>query len=317
MNNPKGNPKQYDLLIIGSGPAGLSASIYASRYRIKHLVLGSHLGGLMALAPMVENYPGFPRISGLELAKKMEAHAKGLGAEIMAANVTEIIRSGQNFMVKTLEGGTFECRTLIIASGMERQKLNIPGGEEYFGKGVSYCSTCDAAFFKEKVVAVVGGANAAVMSAVHLAEFCHKVYLVYRKRQLPAEPIWIERAENNAKIKIIYEANLTEIVGDGSKVIGAKLDKPWEGKNDLSLDGVFIEIGNVPGTGLVAGLGVEINEKKFIKVKTDMSTNISGLFAAGDIADVAGEFQQIIMATAEGARAALSVSKYLKEGRLR
>lgn len=301
------------MVIIGSGPGGLSASIYASRYRIKHLVLGSHLGGAMALAPTVENYPGFSRISGLELAKKMEGHAKDLGAEIITASVTEVSRVAQNFAVKTIEGKTYDCRALIIASGMERQKLDIPGEEEYAGKGVSYCSTCDAAFFKEKVVAVVGGANAAVMSAVHLAEFCQQIYLVYRKKPLRAEPIWVERAQTNPKIKIIYETNLTEIVGDGSKVIGAKLDKPWEGKAELSLDGVFVEIGGVPGTDLVAGLGVEINEKKFIKVKTDMSTNIPGLFAAGDIADVAGEFQQIVMAAAEGARAALSVFKYLKE----
>jgi len=270
----------------------------------------------MALAPTVENYPGFPRISGLELAQKMEAHAKGLGAEIITANVAQIKKSGANFVVKAESGMAYESRTLIVATGMVRQKLNIPGEEEYRGKGVSYCSTCDAAFFKDKVVAVVGGANAAVMSAVHLAEFSRLVYLIYRKKPLRAEPIWIERAENNPKILLIYDTNLAEIMGNGSKVTGVRLDKPFKGANELNLEGVFIEVGGVPGIELVAELGVDIDEGSFIKVGTDMATNVPGLFAAGDVANVAGEFQQIIIATAEGARAALSVFKYLKEGRL-
>jgi len=303
----------YDLIIIGAGPAGLSASIYASRYQIKHLVLGSQLGGAMVWAANIENYPGFESIVGVDLAQKMAEQAKKLGVEIKITGVTQINKKETSFELKTGSGESFETRTLIVATGTQRQKLNVPGEKEYLGKGVSYCSICDAAFFKEKMVAVIGGSNSAAMAAAHLSGFAQKVYLIYRKKPLRADPIWIEIIQKEPKIEIIYETNVMEILGDGQKVTALKLDKPFKESGELKIDGIFIEIGGAPGTELLKLLGVEVNERGYIKVKPDMSTNIPGIFAAGDVADSSGELQQIITATSEGAIAASSVYKFLRK----
>lgn len=304
----------YDLIIIGTGPAGLTASIYASRYKINHLLIGSTLGGTMSWAPLIENYPGFKQISGIELGQKMAEQAKGLGAEIKNTGIVSLSKKGQNFQIETENNEIFETKSLIIATGTQRQKLNIPGETQYLGKGVSYCSTCDGAFFKDKTVAVVGGSNAAVTSAAHLAAFAQKVYLIYRKKPLRAEPVWIEKIQKEPKVEIIYETNVLEIVGDGNLVTGLKLDKNYQDKELLSLNGIFIEIGGIPGTDLVKNLGVELDSKSFIKVSPQMTTNISGIFAAGDVANSSGEFRQIITAAAEGAVATYSVYQYLKGG---
>lgn len=304
----------YDLIIIGAGPAGLTASIYASRYQIKHLLIGSQPGGTMVWASMVENYPGFDSITGVDLAQKMIEQVKKLGVEIKNTGVIEIKRKETNFELKTENDELYEAKTLLIATGTQRQKLNIPGEAEYLGKGVSYCSTCDGAFFKEKIVVVVGGSNAAVMSAFHLAGFSPKVYLIYRRKPLRADPIWVERLQKEPKIEVIYETNVIGIMGDDQKVTALKLDRPYQGNSQLKVDGIFIEIGGAPGTELVKLLKVELDEKGYIKVKPDMSTNIEGVFAAGDVANASGELQQIITAVSEGALAANSVYRYLKEG---
>jgi len=346
-----------DLIIIGAGPAGLTASIYASRYRIKNLVIGSQLGGAMALASAVENYPGFERISGLELAQKMAQQVKVLGAEIINNSVVKIqnsirqpadkIQSASRrtkFKIITEGEKEYQARAIILATGTRRRELGVPGEKEYLGRGVSYCATCDAAFFRDKVVAVVGGANAAVMSADHLARFAKKVYLIYRRKPLRAEPIWVERVEKNPKIEIIYNTNIVRILGgtefeiqnpkhkiqNKSKIQsasrrtkfkikesvgGVELDNPYQGNKYLAVDGVFIEIGGVPGTELAKSLGVELDKKGFVKVNPDMETNVPGVFAAGDIANLHGELQQIVIACSEGAIAAFSVYKFLEKSK--
>jgi len=301
----------YDLIIIGAGPAGLTASIYASRYQIKHLLIGSRLGGTMVWASMIENYPGFELITGADLAQKMMAQVKKLGVEIKNTGVLEIKQKENIFELKTENDEVYEAKALIIATGTQRQKLNIPGEADYLGKGVSYCATCDAAFFKEKTVAVVGGSNAAVTSALHLADLAQKVYLIYRKRPLRADPIWQERAQKNAKVEIIYETNIMGILGDEQKVTALKLDKTYQQNEQLKVDGLFIEIGGQPGTELMKPLGVELNKEGYLKVKPDMSTNVVGIFAAGDVANAFGEFRQIVTATSEGALAANSVYRFL------
>jgi len=309
-----------DLVIIGSGPAGLTASIYASRYRIGNLVIGKEVGGAMALASAVENYPGFERVSGLELAQKMTQQVKALEAEIINDSVVEIqpppsktegSSLAKKFKIITEGGKEYETKAIILATGTRRRELGVPGEKEYLGRGVSYCATCDAAFFRDKVVAVIGGANAAVMSADHLARFAKKVYLIYRRKPLRAEPIWIERVKENPKIEIIYNTNVVRILGEKEVVSRVELDSPYRGRKYLAVEGVFIEIGGVPGTELAKSLGVELDEKRFVKVNPDMETNVSGVFAAGDIANLHGEIQQIIVACAEGAIAAFSVYKYL------
>jgi len=303
----------YNLIIIGAGPAGLTASLYASRYQIKHLLVGSQLGGAMAWAAMVENYPGFSSITGADLAQKMIEQVKKLGVEIKNTGVLEIKQKQKGFELKTENNEVYEAKALIIATGTQRQKLNIPGEAGYLGKGVSYCATCDGAFFKEKIVGVVGGSNAAVTSALHLSDFAQKVYLIYRRKTLRADPIWRERAQKNSKVEIIYETNVMEILGDGNKVDALKLDKPYQSSSQLKVDGLFIEIGGKPGTELVKSLGMELDEKGYLKVKPDMSTSMAGVFAAGDVANASGEFQQIVTATSEGALSANSAYEYLKE----
>ena len=305
----------YDLIIIGAGPAGLTASIYASRYQINHLLIGSQLGGAMAWTAIVENYPGFNPITGIDLTQKMIEQVKRLGGDIRNTGIMKIESKENIFEVKTENDEIFKTKTLIIATGTQRKKLNIPGEAEYLGKGVSYCPTCDGSFFKEKNVAVIGGSNAAVMSAFHLADLAKKIYLIYRRKPLRADPIWIERVKKETKIEVIYETNVVEIFGDEQKMTALKLDKAYQGDKQLKADGLFIEIGGKPGTELIKNLDVDLDEKGYIKAKPDMSTNISGIFAAGDVANIFGELQQIVTATAEGAIAANSVYHFLKENK--
>ena len=301
----------YDLIIVGLGPAGLTAAIYASRYRLKNLLIGKILGGTITLAHKVENYPGFEAISGLEWAQKTEAQAKKLGSEVVYGTVGRLEKTNDGFKALLDDKRQFEAKTLILATGSERRRLGVTGEEKYQGRGVSYCTTCDITFFKDKIVALVGGSDAAVSGSVHAAEFAKKVYVVYRKDKLRAEPIWVEQVLKNPKIEVVYNTNITEILGE-EKVSGVKLDNPYNGLAILALDGVFIEIGSVPGTSLVVGLGVGLDEKGFVKVGEDMATNIAGVFAAGDFTDKAQVLVQMTTACAQGAIAAASVFKFLK-----
>lgn len=307
----------YDLIIIGAGPAGMTASIYASRYRLQHFVIGKTQGGEMALSGRIENYPGFKEISGAELTQKMVEHTQAQGGEIILATVIGVEKTEGRFEIKVDDGKIYQSKTLIIASGTERRKLNIPGEADYVGKGVSYCATCDGPLFKNKTVAVIGGGNAAVGGAIQVADHAEKTYLIYRreKEKMRADPVWKEEFEKKlkeSKIIDIYQTNLTEIKGDGQKVTSITLDKPYQGINELKVDGVFIEVGSVPTTNLVKNIGVKTNEAGYIKVNPDQSTGCPGIFAAGDITTGSDRMQQIVAAAAEGAVAAASVYKYLK-----
>lgn len=302
----------YDLIIIGTGPAGCTASIYASRYRLSHVVIGQAVGGTITLASQVENFPGFNSISGLELGEKMLEQVKYLGAEVLLKTVGRLEKTEGGFKAITEDGAGYEAKTLVVATGTERRKLNIPGEKEYLGKGVSYCTACDAPFFREKAVALIGGSDAAVSGAVHAAQFAKKVYIIYRGESLRAEPIWIDDIKKDPKIEAIFKTNLKEIKGDGTKVTGVTLDNPHNGSDLLLLDGVFIEIGGVPGTSLLAPLGVEMDQAGYIKVNEWMETNIAGLFAAGDFTTASHVLQQAITACAQGAAAAAAAFKCLK-----
>jgi thioredoxin reductase (NADPH) len=310
----------YDLIIIGAGPAGLTASIYASRYRLNNLVIGSQLGGAITLAHQVENFPGFETITGLELAKRMADQVKRLGAKIILTAVDRLERRGWRDKgdggYRVYENGgenrVWEAKTLIITTGTERRKLNIPGEKEYLGRGVSYCTNCDAPFFKDKIVALIGGADAAVSGAIHAAGFARQVYIIYRKDHLRAEPAWNEQALSNPKIEVIYRTNVVEILGDGQKVTRVKLDQPYGGSNLLSTDGVFIEIGGTPGSNLLARLGGQVDPASYVVVNEKMETNLPGIFAAGDFTNQSKYLAQAVIACAQGATAAFSAFKYLK-----
>mgnify|MGYP001059217272 CR=1 FL=1 len=303
----------YDLVIIGAGPAGLAASIYASRYGIKHIVLGINLGGTIALAHQVENYPGFTSISGTELSQKFLEHAKSLGAQIENREIIAIEKLNNNYLVKTNNDHQYQTRTIIIATGTKRRHLNIPGEGKYTGRGVSYCATCDAPFYKNKIAIVIGGANAACSGAIHLANFAQKVYLIYRRDKLRAEPAWVNQVRQNPKIEIIYDTNITEIDGDNNKVQKAKLDKAYQGKKELFTDGIFVEIGGVPVTGLAKNLGIKTDKDNYIITDNHMATNIPGIYCAGDTNAFQKYFQQVVTAVAEGAAASLGIYQYLKQ----
>jgi len=298
----------YDVVIIGQGPAGLSAAIYGARYNLKTLVLGSILAGNMGEAWKVENYPGFEKISGLELADKMKKQAEKLGAEIKNEEIVKIKKEkgkrkndNQKFIIITRNNKTYQSRSLILASGTQHRKLNVKGEEKFHGKGVAYCATCDGAFFKNKKVVVVGGGDSAIKSVLLLSKYASKVYLLVRGDKLSGEPQNRKTISGNPKIEIIYNISVSEILGD-NKVASILLSS---GKK-LETDGIFIEIGAVPASALTSELKVKTDNKGFIVVDTYGKTSAPFIYAAGDITNTYSSFKQILIAASQGAVAAHS-----------
>lgn len=300
----------YDLIIIGAGPAGLAASIYASRYKVDHLVIGKEPGGQAVEAHNIENWPGTISISGFDLTQKMREHAEKLGGKIIMDSVSNIAKENEIFLVTT-HIGQYKAKNIILALGMEYRKLSIPGEEEFKGKGVSYCPTCDAAFFQDKIVAVAGGGNSAASAAQLLSEYASKVYIIYRGEKLKVDPAYLENFAKNKKIEIIFNTNIKEIKGEVA-VGEIVLDKKYNEKDELEVQGVFVEIGSEPGVELVKQLDIEADEQGFIRVSADQSTNVSGVYASGDATTGSNKMRQILTASAEGAIAAGSVYKKLQ-----
>ncbi len=298
--------KIYDTIIIGAGPAGLTAAIYASRYRLDCVVLGENVGGTANLAHDVENWPGF-KGSGMELMQKFREHVDSFKVPVIEEAVKEVKENKGIFTVST-EEKRLKSHSIILATGTKHRTLGVPGEEEFLGKGVSYCATCDAAFFREKTVGVVGGSNGAAMSAQILAQHAKKVYMIYRKSVMPAEPARVEDLKKNKKVEFVLNANVTEIIGDKT-VNKVKLDTGKE----ISLDGLFIEIGGIPVIAIAKSLGVKVTENDKVIVNPAMETNIPGVLAAGDITTGSNEFNQIITASAEGALAALGSFNFVRK----
>jgi thioredoxin reductase (NADPH) len=316
----------YDLIIIGTGPAGLAAALYAGRYKLKTLLIGAVLGGAMAEAWKIENYPGFKTIAGLDLAKKIKEQVKNLGVEILQDEVRKINiaknplerknvinEKEKNFQVILNDGKKLESRALILALGTQRRKLNVPGEEEFHGRGVSYCATCDGMFFQNKTVAVIGGGDSAIKTALLMAQYAQKTYLLVRGNELSGEPMNIEKikkgdAKQKSKIKIIYQAEVKEIRGD-NKVQSVILNNGEE----IKLDGVFIEIGMIPASVLIKDLKIDLDEKGYIKVDENQRTNIEFVYAAGDVCTGMGGFKQVLTAAAQGAVAATNAYKDLNK----
>lgn len=308
----------YDLIIIGAGPAGLTASIYASCFGLKSIVIGKVLGGQLGLAPDILNYPGFEEISGTELMERMINQAKKRGGEIMMGMVYEISKIEAGFHLKTQESKEFDARTIILTTGVERRKLNVPGEMEYTNKGIMYCATCGRFDYLNTVAAVVGGANAAAQTAAQVAHSAKKVFIIYRGSKLRADPIWLKHIEEHPNIEVIYNAVVAEILGDEKKLTGLKLQikNPQTGvveTKDLTIDRLFVEIGGVPGTALLIPLGVQMDPGGFISVDERLSTSISGIYAAGDVVSHKYSIEQITSAVGSGARAAAYVFSYLKQ----
>jgi thioredoxin reductase (NADPH) len=244
----------------------------------------------------------------------MADQVERLGAKIIltAVDRLEKIPGGYRVVENGGDNRVWEAKTLVVATGTERRKLDIPGEKEYLGRGVSYCTNCDAPFFKDKVVVLIGGSDAAVSGAIHAAGFARQIYIIYRRSQLRAEPIWNDQALNHPKIKVLFQTNVTEILGDGQKVTRVKLDQPYQENNLLTIDGVFIEIGGTPGSNLLARLGGQLDADGFALVNEKMETDLPGVFAAGDFTNQSKYLVQAITACAQGATAAYSAVKYVK-----
>jgi len=301
----------YDLIIIGAGPAGLGASIYASRYKLKHLVIGAEIGGQVTEAWEIENYAGIESISGKDLMEKFQTQTKDLGGMIIEASVSKVNKTETGFEVLTEDGKKYETSSIIFALGMKPRKMNIPGEDKFLGKGISYCATCDAMFFRGKDVAVIGGGDAAVTAAIHLTEFANSVQLLYKEGTKIFEPAWEDQLARTGKVAIDSFEKIEEILGD-ENVEGLAYEKTGGKKKEIQLQGVFIEIGSVPGVVVAKELGVQTDEQGYIIVAQDQSTAIENVYAAGDVTTGSNKFRQIITAVAEGAVAAGSVYKKLK-----
>lgn len=299
--------KTYDVIIIGTGPAGYTAAIYSARYNLNTLLIGKEIGGMATTAYKVENWPGTKSISGLDLMAKFKEHAESFKqVKLEIAEINNIKKNNDFFEVKSDEN-IYQAKTIILALGSTRRKLNIPGEKEFTGKGVAYCATCDAMFFKDKKVAVVGGGNSAVQAALLLAEYANKINLLYRGQKLKADPIWINRAEKNKKIEINCCVNV--IKAEGKDVLEKII---LNNNKELEVSGLFIEIGAEAPTDITKKLGLKLNQKNLIIIDSGGKTNLQGIFAAGDITTGSNSLRQIITSASEGAIAATSAYQYLK-----
>jgi thioredoxin reductase (NADPH) len=302
----------YDVVIIGGGPAGLTAGLYTGRARLKSLLIEKGLtGGLVTTTEWVENYPGFEEgIMGVELAQKMEKQATKFGLEIIQGTVTDI-SSSKKIKVISLEGDLrYEAKTIILATGAHPKLLKIKGEDEFRGRGVSYCATCDGAFYKGNKIAVVGGGDSAVQEAIFLTKFAEMVYIIHRRDQLRAEKILQERAFSNPKIKFIWSSVPEKIAGDsGVNALHIRNLKACE-NSVLYVEGVFIYIGYNPNTEFLKGL-VDLDENNYIITDKSMATSTPGIYAAGDVRNK--PLKQIATAVGDGATAAMAAVKYVEE----
>lgn len=295
----------YDLIIVGSGAAGLSAAIYAARYRLKTVVIGETLGGETALAGKIENYPGFKAVDGFELMSLIKEQAVALDTPVVDAKVTSIKRAEHCFEV-TAGDKIYQAHEIILAQGAERRKLGLPNEKQLTGHGISYCVTCDGPLYRNKTIALVGSGDAAVKGLNLAAEYVSKIYLIVRGKEVKADPINYERMQAlGNKVTVLFETEVTAAVGE-KQLEKITLSKQYNGSSELVVDGLFVEIGAVPNIELAKQLGLELDEKGYIKVDNLMGTNVDGVFSAGDAVNHFGAFKQDITAAATGAVAATS-----------
>ena len=302
----------YDVIILGSGPAGLTAAIYTTRANLKTaLIAGTVWGGQLMLTTLVENYPGFPDgIQGPDLMLAMRKQAERFGAEIIESDFKEGDFGKQPFTVKTADK-TFEGKSVIVATGADAKWLEVPGEKELIGRGVSSCATCDAAFFRGKNVIVVGGGDTAMEDSLFLTNFANSVTIVHRRDSLRASAVMQERARKNPKISFIWDTVVTQILGD-QKVIAAKLKNlKTNEEQEMPIDGVFVAIGHIPNTAILNG--IDLDENGYVKVYDHYKTNVEGVFVAGDVHD--SHYKQAVTAAGFGCAAALEAERWLSSQR--
>jgi len=299
----------YDVIIIGAGPAGLTAAIYSARANLKTLMVERGVpGGQMVNTEEIENYPGISNILGPDLSTRMFEHAKKFGAQYVYGDTKEIRVDGDYKLVVTSKQ-TYKTKTVIIATGTEHKKLGVPGEKEFSGRGVSYCAVCDGAFFKERELVVVGGGDSAVEEGLYLTRFASKVTVIHRRDQFKAQPILQERLFANPKVEVIWNHTVEEISGD-IKTENLLLKDVTTGQtSDFKADGVFIYVGMFPLTSAFKSLPI-LNEEGFILTNEKLETSIPGVFAAGDCRDKM--LRQVVTATADGSIAAQSAQHYIE-----
>lgn len=309
--NGSGESEHLKTLIIGSGPAGLSAALYAARAELEPLVLtGQELGGQVSITHIVENYPGFPEgVGGPELTQLFQKQAERFGARVVFDTATEVDFSKRPFNVKTYSG-SYTADSVIISTGASPRNLHIPGEKEFTGKGVSYCGTCDGFFFKDKEVVVVGGGDSAMEEGNFLTRFANKVTVVHRRGELRASAILEQRARENPKMDFIWDTVIEKITGNGT-VDSVQLKNLKSGEQqEFSTDGVFIFIGHLPNTGIFKGQ-LDMDPAGYLKVNAYMETNVPGVYAAGEVADP--HFRQVITSAGMGAAAAIQATRFLED----
>lgn len=302
--------KVLQSLIIGSGPAGLVAALYAARANLEPVVLsGMDLGGQVSKTDAIENYPGFPSIEGPELVAIFQQQAEQFGAEIVFDSATEVDLSNRPFKITTY-GSEYLTESLIIATGASIRELGVPGETEFTGRGVSYCATCDGHFFKEKDLIVVGGGDSALKEGLFLTRFANSVTIVHRRDELRAGPYLANKAKENPKINFVWDTVVTEIIGDGTVNSVRLKNKKTDDEEVRSIDGVFIFIGHDPNTELFKDQ-LETDENGYLVLDKQMHTSLPGVFAAGEVGDP--HFQQVIVSSGMGAAAAMEVVEFLEE----
>ena len=298
----------YDVIIIGAGPAGLTSAIYTTRRALKTLVISKDIGGQAAWTDIIENYPGFEEVGGLELMQKFQNQAKKSDTEFLMTEVSSLTKDGDIFEVKTLNEKEFKAKAVILNFGLTPRNLEVPGEKQLIGKGVAYCATCDGPLYKGKDVVVVGGGNSALDAAEYLSNIANQVYLLHRRDTFRGEQVLIKEVKDAKNIEIIYNANTSEIKGENK--VTALVYKTNDGETgELKVDGVFVEIGHIAKTTWLGEL-VEYTDRKEIIISRDCETKTPGLFAAGDVTDIT--YKQAVISAGEGSKAALQAARFLQ-----
>lgn len=302
----------YDLIVVGSGAAGLAAAVYAGRYRMKTLVIGDSFGGYTSIAGPIENYPGHQKIDGFDLMQIMRTQGESIGAEVVDGKAIDAQNNNGCFSVTLDTGASHQASTLIIATGTEHKRLGLANEHELTSKGVHYCVTCDGPLYGGKTIIVIGGGDTSIKGVNLAAEYAAKIYLVVRGSQIKAEPINYEQMKKlGDKVEVLFETAVKEIKGK-ERFENIVLSKEYNGSSELSADGLFIEIGALPRTEIAQKLGIALDARGYIQPDPLMRTSVPGIFAAGDVMDLFGGFKQDITAACMGAVAATSAYNYYK-----
>ncbi|OYT47680.1 MAG: thioredoxin reductase [Desulfurococcales archaeon ex4484_42] len=305
--------KEYDVIVVGAGPAGLSAALYLARFMLKTVVVAKTIGGALTEAGIIDDYIGIPNIDGPKLGELFRSHVEKYGVPIITDEVIDIKREGIWFKVMTKGGFVLKSLAVIIATGSVRRRLNVPGEDRFRGKGVTYCAPCDAPLFKGKIIAIVGGGDAAASAAILTARYASKVYIIHRRDKLRAQPYWVKLISENPRIEVLYNKVVTEIGGDEFVKYVMLKDVKTGSLSTLNVNGVIIEIGSEPPREFFKRIGLKTTEEGYVLIGPKQETNIEGIFAAGDC--TAGpckyKFDQVVTAVAEGALAAYATYNYV------